>query len=305
MKRTLFFVAAFALAVGAAFAQQVAVSAEVEYSLGDDIVVIRDGKSLPFEDVMDLRLMEGDQIQTGKRTFLELRVQPSGSLVKIAENTAFVLESLSAPSESGFRLLYGRVRAKVNKLASSASFNIKSDSVVAGVRGTDFGYDVIVPKTSEAQKPVTRVYCFDGSVVVTVTQPESERSVEITVKTGSMVQVKQEDGEMVPEQTKLTEEVRSFWEQNDFSSSAGASPTLTLPAYASVRAGLKVKNSAIFGGIILVGLGSVLQGVGAYAYASGDSMLGLNAVAGGAFMGILALPVLVFGLTSNPALAEP
>ncbi len=314
MKSAFSFFALLVAAAALATAQGTGAWAEVEYYVGDDVTVIRDGQSLPFEEIVGLKLVEGDQIQTGRKTFLELRLMPSGGLVKLSENTTFALESLSSTSARTFKLIYGRVRAKVEKLAGTDSFDIRSDSVVAGVRGTDFGYDLLVPKGkgTEARKPVAQIYCFEGAVVVSIDSPEAAGKKEYPVDPGSMVTVRQEEGEWVTEVTPLTEEIRSFWRLNDFmavpvaqESGDTVSPALNLPTYARVQAGLRIKNSAIFGGIVLVGLGSVLQGVGAYAYSSGDPMLGLNAVAGGAFLGILAIPVLIFGLSSNPVVAEP
>lgn len=311
-------IALIAAAAAAAVAEGAPAWAEVEYSVGDDIVVIRAGHPISVDDLIGFRLAEGDQIQTGRGTFVELRLMPSGGMIKLSENTAFVLSAISSPSDRNFKVLYGRVRAKVDKLASKSSFNVHSDVATAGVRGTDFGYEVVTEKATgaEAQKPVTRVYCFDGAVVVAVTQPGVELPEEVLVKSGKMVKVEEREGVWVPELVPLPEDVRSFWKANEFAASAASaarktagepSPTaaVSLPTYSQVQAGMKKKNGAILGGIILVGLGSVLQGVGAYAYSAGDPVLGLNGVAGGAFLGILAIPVLVFGLSSNPVLAEP
>jgi hypothetical protein len=322
MKRMILCAAVLVTAAVAAVAQSASAWAEVEYSVGDDIVVIRAGHPVPVDDLIGFRLAEGDQIQTGKGTFVELRLMPSGGMIKISENTAFVLSRIASAKDRSFKLLYGRVRAKVDKLASADSFDVRGDVATAGVRGTDFGYEALTSKATgtESQKPVTRVYCFDGSVVVAVAPSYEGQDVKpIVVKPGKMVQVEEKDGFWVPELLPLPEEVKSFWSTNEFAEPGalkiGTAPkaegapdpaaSIGLPSYASVQAGMKVKNGAILGGIILVGLGSIMQGVGAYAYSSGDPVLGLNGVAGGAFLGILALPVLVFGLSSNPVLVEP
>ena len=311
MKRICFFAVALLTAAISAWAQGPSVWAEVEFAVGEDVTILRDNKPLGIDELTGFRLAEGDQIQTGKGTFLELRLKPAGGVLKLSEHTVFVLTSLSQSQERGFRLVYGRVRAKVDKLTRGNTFNIRSDSVAAGVRGTDFGYDVLTTRAggSGAQVPVTRVYCFDGSVVVTIIPASDSEPSELKVKEGKMVTVEQVEDKWVPSILPVSEEIRAFWRQNDFASAGNSSGlpsgVIDLPTYARVQANLKVKNAAIFGGVVLVGLGSVLQGVGAYAYSSGDPVLGLNAVAGGAFLSILSLPVLVFGLSSNPVLAGP
>lgn len=302
MKRKWILSAALLAAAVSVWGQGASTWAEVEFAAGGDVTILRDNKPLSVDELLGFRLEEGDQVQTGKGTFLELRIKPAGGMLKLSENTVFVLTSLSDSPERGFRLVYGRVRAKVDKLARGSSFNIASDSVAAGVRGTDFGYDVLTVRGDGTgdQVPVTRVYCFEGAVLVTVVPAPDAPPSELKVKAGNMVAVEQSDGKWVPSLVPVPEDIRSFWDQNDFAAAAKPSGVIDLPTYARVQANLKVKNAAIFGGVVLVGLGSVLQGVGAYAYSSGDPVLGLNAVAGGAFLSILSLPVLVFGLSTNP-----
>lgn len=307
MKRTWILAAALLAAAVSAWGQGASAWAEIEFADGRDVTILRENKPLRVDELIGFRLEEGDQVQTGESTFLEIRLKPSGGILKLSENTVFVLTALSRPSDRGFQLVYGRVRAKVDKLARGSTFNIASDSVAAGVRGTDFGYDVLTTRAegSEAQVPVTRVYCFEGAVVVTVVPAPEVPPTELKVKAGRMVSVEQADGLLKPSLVPLAEDIRTFWSQNEFAEDAKPSGVIDLPTYARVQANLKVKNAAIFGGVVLVGLGSVLQGVGAYAYSSGDPVLGLNTVAGGAFLSILSLPVLVFGLSTNPVLAEP
>ncbi len=307
MKRTWIVAAALLAVVATAWGQGASAWAEIEFADGQDVTILRENKPLRVDELLGFRLEEGDQVQTGENTFLEIRMKPSGGILKLSENTVFVLKALSQPSDRGFQLVYGRVRAKVDKLARGSTFNIASDSVAAGVRGTDFGYDVLTARAegSGAQVPVTRVYCFDGSVIVTVVSAPDVPPTELKVKAGSMVAVEPTDGVLQPSLVPLSEDIRTFWSQNEFSEDVKPSGVIDLPTYARVQANLKVKNAAIFGGVVLVGLGSVLQGVGAYAYSAGDPVLGLNAVAGGAFLSILSLPVLVFGLSTNPVLAEP
>ena len=297
--------AALSFAAFAVWGQEASGWAEVEFAVGSDVTILRDNKPLRVDELLGFRLEQGDQVQTGKGTFLELRLRPSGGVLKLSENTVFVLSALSGSSERGFQLVYGRVRAKVDKLARGSTFNIASDSVAAGVRGTDFGYDVLTARTeaSGALVPVTRVYCFEGSVIVTVVPAPDVPPSEIKVKARSMVTVEQTDGTWAPVLKPISDDIQMFWAQNDFAASAKPSGVIDLPTYAQVQANLKVKNAAIFGGVVLVGLGSVLQGLGAYAYSSGDPVLGLNAVAGGAFLSILSLPVLIFGLSTNPVIA--
>ncbi|HSV56665.1 MAG TPA: FecR family protein [Magnetospirillaceae bacterium] len=297
--------AAFLAASAAAWGQDPAGWAEIEHATGRDVQVLREGRPVAILEPIGFRLSEGDQVQTGDGTFLEIRLRPEGGRILIAENTVFILTSLSGTRERAFHLVYGRVRAKADRPARGTVFNIRSDSVSAGVRGIDFGYDVLtVPAAgSGAQVPVSRIYAFDGSAVVTVIPAPDAEPEDIRVRAGSMVTVEKVDGRWVPTRMALDEDVLAFWKEREFA--ARPSGVIDLPTFAKVQDSLRVKNAAILGGVVLVGLGSVLQGVGAYAYSAGDPVLGLNAVAGGAFLGILSVPILVFGLFADPVLAPP
>ena len=121
--------------------------ATITYAEGKSFSLLRSGKqttvSVSSPDVFGMEIVPGDVIQTGAGTFLELYINPIAASVQIAENTSFRCDADSTGAKSSGELYYGRVRAKVAKLSGSSSYRISSPSLVAGVRGTDFGCDVI------------------------------------------------------------------------------------------------------------------------------------------------------------------
>ena len=228
--RAIRFVAAFALvalvaplSVGAG-SEPVAV---IDFSSGDDVTVIRNLRKLPFTDPIGIELLEGDQVQTGRGVLLEIRLVRGGAIIKLAENTTFIIERMSG-GVTTLTLLYGRIRAKVEKLAGVETFSVRTATTVAGVRGTDFGVDIVALKTRVADIPATRVYCFEGAVAVTTlvaptpaattTETEALEPVpkEYMVTPGEMVTVTTETGSSTAEETVIDAEVDSFWKANDF-----------------------------------------------------------------------------------------
>jgi hypothetical protein len=157
------------LAVGFAAA---APWASVSYAEGKSFMLVRDGKTSTYSVdsavVFGMELRQGDIIQTASSTFLEVFVTSVGASVQIAENTSFKCDADASGEKVSGELYYGRVRAKVAKLTGSSSFRITTPTLVAGVRGTDFGCDVIAVRgSSTASAPVlNRVFCFDGAVTV-------------------------------------------------------------------------------------------------------------------------------------------
>lgn len=172
-------VVALIFAAGAGWAQSAAGSNRpfglILYAQGSDVSIYRDGTLTDYDlataDVIGLPVFTGDLVQTGPGTFVELQLQPSTTQLKIAENTTFRIVSLGSQGAGRIDLTYGRIRAKVEHFAAAVSgggsypFSIRGQSAVAGVRGTDFGFDYVAG-TGGATIPLTRVYCFEGSVEV-------------------------------------------------------------------------------------------------------------------------------------------
>lgn len=219
-----FVVSMLAVLPGQAGAQDKA-AAIIEYSSGDDIVVIRAGKRVPADDPIGMALFSGDQVQTGRGVFVELRLAGGSSVIKLAENTTFVLERV-AGGQTSLRLVYGRLRAKVEKLAGSDSFSVASAQAIAGVRGTDFGVDVIASRGKTAGNNNTRAYCFEGSVQVTafVKTDATAKAGEglepvpkvFMVEPGQMVSVEGDADATGAVQSPIETQILEYWQDNDY-----------------------------------------------------------------------------------------
>jgi len=194
-------------------------AAVIIYNEGEDFEII-DSEGVPIEvlDIIGHELHEGDVVITYDDTFLELQFMSSPNIVKIAENTDFELETMEEGKISNFEMLYGSVRAKVAKLGKDERFRIKGSSAVAGVRGTDFGMNVIVPQTGDSTEAVTQVYCFEGEVEV---QPQVEiagKAIEETVivTADTMVSVSPQEPEKALEIIPISDQIRNYWQENSF-----------------------------------------------------------------------------------------
>ncbi|WP_319562280.1 FecR family protein [Marispirochaeta sp.] len=108
-------------------------------------------------------LMPGDRIKTGQ-TGAEIRLDPNGSIIRLSHNTEFVIERLQKDEQSAneFTLFGGKLRAVAAKLGffKRNNYSIQTPSAVAGVRGTDFGLEVI-PAASDS------AFVFEGVIEYT------------------------------------------------------------------------------------------------------------------------------------------
>lgn len=90
-------------------------------------------------------ILPGETIKTAG-TNAELKLDPNGSVIKIARNTSFKVEGLAGAAgkdTNEFALLAGKIRTVAAKTAGSNKYQIKTPTAVCGVRGTDFSMLVI------------------------------------------------------------------------------------------------------------------------------------------------------------------
>ncbi len=225
-------------------------TAGIVYAEGGDFSVIRRAEQstydVAYDDVLGLPLEIGDLVQTGNGTFLEIEIGETGALFRVAENTSFVVEHVDADGSSRFDLSYGRIRTKVETVAAGTFLEMRGLSVVAGVRGTDFGYDLIVT-SGGSREPVLQIYAFDGSVVVAEAPAATSAGVSGgSVVAGSVTQATIQSGQMIsipisavvsgnaaeslakPPST-ITPEIRGFWDAHPFKSIPGTIQKIAQP----------------------------------------------------------------------------
>ncbi|MFC1826151.1 FecR domain-containing protein, partial [Thermodesulfobacteriota bacterium] len=132
-------------------------------------------------------LFEGDRIETGKDSKIELKL-PDGSYIRYAESTTFELVSAAydAPKKQrriNISMILGKTWAKVSRFfGQRGRFSVTTRTAVAGVRGTVYRLNV-----NEDNSVVVKVYW--GEVVV-----NSQRRAEETVQPGKMEQPTKVEG---------------------------------------------------------------------------------------------------------------
>lgn len=218
----------------------------ISYATGQGFQVVdAEGQQeyyLKTDVVEGLELFPGDFVNTYDGTFLEIELEEERHSIKISENTSFRFSPAFGEQEKQFEVTFGRVRARVSKLAGLEKFAIQGPSGVAGVRGTDFGYDVLFD--DPASPPMATIYCFEGQIEVRPSvqisassglekevkeQLESGEAATLIINAGEMLVLRERtpgdagaDGEAVDgagfilEKSGVDEEISDFWEMNDF-----------------------------------------------------------------------------------------
>lgn len=198
-------------------------TAVIVYAEGDGFSLIRDGENnffeVDYDDILGMLLYTGDTILTEEDTFLEVQVTSNASLIKVAENTTFSFDEIGNFGGGSLKVVYGRIRAKINKLTNDDQFSITGSGTVAGVRGTDFGYDLTFGKDiaeDEANETITSVYCFEGAVLVEQENLETKEIKEILIGADQMVVTSSAKEEAPLIVYDIEDEIDQFWEDNKF-----------------------------------------------------------------------------------------
>ncbi|GAB1484013.1 hypothetical protein MASR2M78_28300 [Treponema sp.] len=289
------------------------VGGEIVYAEGRDFSVVHKGIPRVYEvsgpDTLGLALEEGDLVQTGSKSFVEIQLFPRGSLLKLAENTSLLIRKIGVEQqEVSLDLVYGRVRAKVARLSGSESFSIRSLGAIAGVRGTDFGIDALIHPSMPNQiastsKPLLRAYCFSGELAVQT--PSSDLAKDKTqnpveLKANDMLTIDTSSSSVLIEKKSIEPSIISFWSMNEFkalpplpapesnpllSSIETSSPASELeiryrePDYSKYKKTISAKNFGISVSAFFSLVGISLNSVGVYAYSEGNTRAGTNAFA--------------------------
>lgn len=174
MKKTIFFLILILSAVFAGFAQNIIGSITW---IDGTVDVYRDGEPLDWWDVdIGLEIEDYDLVETGPDSYVEVEVETpgnSGTVVKMSGNSAFYFEksAVSGGSRTTFQLLAGSLSLKVAKLTGSNSIDVKTESAIMGVRGTEFEIS-IAPESS------VLVICVEGKVEVGQDEGEYKANAE-------------------------------------------------------------------------------------------------------------------------------
>jgi len=107
-------------------------------------------------------------IQTGPGTFLEMQLIPSGTVIKLSENTSLIYNGMDENGKfMDLSLLYGRILVVSGFSADgNRSLVIRSGGVSTRIEKADVGVDYYLESGNSSPRPICRVYVFRGSAEV-------------------------------------------------------------------------------------------------------------------------------------------
>ena len=131
-----------------------AILAYFQNASGDMIVKQADGKELSGDSLdIGMEIPIGSTVVTFDGDTAEVRLQPNGSIIKVAANTNFQIEGLQGAGgadASRFSVAVGKIRNVAGKATGNEKYVFKGASTVCGVRGTDWSLQVVPGKLERA-----------------------------------------------------------------------------------------------------------------------------------------------------------
>jgi hypothetical protein len=141
-------VALLALALPLALGAQTNRVAILEYFDDANELEITDSDGFTVNYYLGIALNPGDVVITGN-TSAELRLDPNGSIVRIAPQTRLTIDGIGG-NDGADRTAFGMERGRMRMIAArisgvESSYTVRTPTAVAGVRGTDFLLTIAPP----------------------------------------------------------------------------------------------------------------------------------------------------------------
>lgn len=214
------------LAVGI-FISRAALCAEVKATLKDlkgtvEVKMSEETKWAPAKEGM--KVGSGTAIRC-MAALSALVLWADGNVIKVYAMTTFELKSLTTDpaknvDNSNMELTTGKILAKAKKFANPASsFEVKTPTAIAGVRGTDFGVEV-------AQDQTTSIAVISGSVAVTAEAIE----MIVTESLQTVVEMGQPPAEPAPIPPDVLQDMKGEVQQVGSATAAAAAPATNVGA---------------------------------------------------------------------------
>jgi hypothetical protein len=282
-------------------------------------------------------LHNGDVIQTGPESFVEILLNSGERVLKIAENTFFSY-NVTGEGAVSLGLSYGRLRLADGKSGiGGTEVFIRSGTAEAVFRGGDIGVDYIVRTARErtSPEPVLRVYVFSGSaglIPLVWNSPADHR--EITVPRFQVNALEEVSVEITAslsyiERKPLNRDIIVYWDRHTSAAFSPLSPEDPAPSSEALSAGetqvqppagqtwamspeynpfiksAAAKNSLLIAGLSLSFIGAGLEGAAQSSWNTGNTNnQNLNRYTGYGFLGLGAL-CFVAALFVHPVLPVP
>jgi len=201
--------------------------AQITFTSGGEFTITSGGRRTVYQglgaDSGALILRRDDTIQTGKGSFVELRLEPGGTRIKIAENTSLTCKGPgSEVLSTSFLLSYGRIRVSSAGVWPQGQGNavfVRVGQMEAVFRQGDAGVDYIANPDGTGlsrSEPVLTAYNFNGNLELRP-YPAQGSTGGITVNERESLSMETANSMSFIERKQLEEWIINYWNRYNFS----------------------------------------------------------------------------------------
>jgi hypothetical protein len=197
---------------------------QIYHAEGTDFSLTKNGirEIIAVGDYPDafLVLGPGDMVQTGEGSFLELQLLPSGTALRILENTSLVYNGFDEAGQiSDISLVYGRLRLVTVNSGYSNGIFIRAGKSSVKIESGDIGagYEVN-PSAGGKARPVLTLYVFQGNAEVFLYLPDvvSGAVETLAVKAGDAFSLDINPPFLHTDKRPIQRESAGYWDRRGF-----------------------------------------------------------------------------------------
>jgi len=158
-------------------------------------------------------------VHTGPGTFLEIQLIPSGTVIKMSENSSLVYNGIDATA--GFvdlGLLYGRIRVVFGEGTGAGPVVIRSGGISSRIETGDLGADYVLEpgNRNSIPRPLFRLHAFRGSAEVFPygrggPQPNFGGAQTLSVREGESLSLDISSSYTFAEKSLISDETLDYW----------------------------------------------------------------------------------------------
>ncbi|MDR1216039.1 MAG: hypothetical protein LBK25_05090 [Treponema sp.] len=246
----------------------------------DFVVTTADGRRTIYqtENMHEILLGMEDMVQTGSDSTAEIRMSPSGVLIKILESTSLVYNG------DTLEIIYGRIRVKIPEDARKGLF-VQANTILVYMAKGDMGFDFVLD-------PATALEYGQSLSVYTLAEKgrlKFENIPELQINEHEIVLISTFPEASLVERRPLNANSSTYWNETNFKDAEPLSvpqrEVVVLPSeqapviqgplygaeeYAAFRNKMKWKNTGFIVGSLLLTLGAASEVVSNYVFRQGN-----------------------------------
>ena len=199
----------------------------------DSFVIANNGRQQNYQTgtvpASGVAIKNADMIQTGPGNYVEAQLDPSGAMIKLAENTSVMFNDLGTSSRPAMiSFLYGRMR--IMNQGGGGTVTVQAGNAAIEIGRGDIALDFMVIPGSSNRQPMLQISTLSGTASVTASAAASSGATRTPLYEHETVSFDVTTQLAVINRQPLNQEITAFWSRNGFRQAGTAGGTMLAQA---------------------------------------------------------------------------